>query len=127
MVGRVCAYAYRTGAVCFANWARGLATRDLRVQHDSPVSLHAIAATGNNLMAAGAAALCPALERLTNIAILNLGGTCGAVQRRSTQCEQWGGERAGHGVVVGDFFTRERAYARACMCICVHVYLCVRI
>ena len=73
------------------------------MQHRSPVSLDTVAAQDNNLGAAGAAALRPALEKLTKLKMLGLSGTCGDVQRRSTQCEQCarvagGGERAGQAV-----------------------------
>ena len=52
------------------------------MQHDSPVPLDAVAAQGNNLGAAGVGALRPALEKLTKLEQLDLGGTCGDVQWR---------------------------------------------
>ena len=63
----------------------GMVRRQLCVQHDSPVPLDAVAAPGNKLGAAGAQALCPALGKLASLEILYLSGTCGDVQRRSTQ------------------------------------------
>ena len=60
----------------------GLARRQLCVQHDSPVSLGAVATQDNNLWVDGAAALRPALEKLTQLTYLDLSGTCGDVQWR---------------------------------------------
>ena len=61
------------------------------MQHDSPVSLDDVAAQDNDLRTKGAAALLPALEKLTSLTSLDVSGTCGYVQRR---------ERAGQSVVV---------------------------
>ena len=60
----------------------GLARRQPCVQHDSPVSLGAVATQDNNLWVDGAAALRPALQKLTNLEYLYLQGACGDVQRR---------------------------------------------
>ena len=74
------------------------------MHHYSPiVPLDDVAAQDNDLGAAGAKALLPALEKLTSLTALNLSRTCGYVQRRSTQCARVGGgagERAGQAVVV---------------------------
>ena len=78
--------------------------RQLCVQHDSPVSLAAVAAPGNNFGDAGAKALCPALEKLSKLKFLHFDRACGDVQRRSsTQCVRVGGgagERAGQVAMV---------------------------
>ena len=58
--------------------------------------LDAVTVQGNNLGAAGAQSLRPALEKLTNLDSLNLEGTCGDVQWRSAQGEQCA--RVGGGV-----------------------------
>ena len=74
--------------------------------HESPVPLDAVAAQDNKLGPAGAEALRPALQKLPNLAELYLAGTCGDVQRRSTQCEQCArvvggaGERSEQAVMV---------------------------
>ena len=62
----------------------GVVMRQLCVQHDSPVSLDALATQGNKIGDAGAKALCPALSKLANLTELWLDGTCGDVQRRSS-------------------------------------------
>ena len=49
------------------------------MQHDSPVPLDVIAAQDNNIGAAGAKALRPALEKLTQLTRLDLNGACGDV------------------------------------------------
>ena len=61
------------------------------MQHDSPVPVDAFAAQDNNFRAAGMRALRPALEKLTKLDYLDLFGTCGDVQRCSTQCARVGG------------------------------------
>ena len=77
--------------------------------------LDAVTVQGNNLGAAGAQSLRPALEKLRNLVSLDLNGTCGDVQRCSTQCEQCAcvGGRAGERseqaamVVCDGLFARE--------------------
>ena len=54
--------------------------------HNSPVSIDAVAAQGNNIGDAGMRALRPALEKLTSLTSLDMSGTCGYAQRRSAQC-----------------------------------------
>ena len=60
------------------------------MQHDSPAPLDAVAAQDNKLGADGAAALLPALEKLTSLTSLGLLGTCGYVQRRSAHVSRVG-------------------------------------
>ena len=57
----------------------GVVKQQVCVHHDSPVSLDAVAAQGNDLGAAGAEALRPALEKLEKLTGLWLRGTCGVV------------------------------------------------
>ena len=100
----------------------------------SMIVFDAVAAPDNKLGATGAKELRPALERLTNLTILSLNGTCGDVQRcSSTQCEQWarvgggGGERAGQAVVrIGCYWVCwVCTQSEVCVCVCVCVCACV--
>ena len=52
------------------------------MQHGSPVPLDAVTAPDNDLGPDGVEALRPALEKLTKLTHLDLGGTCGDVQWR---------------------------------------------
>ena len=74
------------------------------MQHDSPVSLDAVTAQGNELGVEGATELRPALQKLPKLTRLYLYGTCGNVLRQSTQCGQcgWGRGRVGQAVVYCD-------------------------
>ena len=56
----------------------GVVRGQVYVQHGSPMSFDAVA-QGNDLGAAGAEALLPALEKLENLVSLDLNGTCGDV------------------------------------------------
>ena len=102
----VCVRVYEEGASRFVSWAIGVVRWQLSAQHDPYVSIDTVASQGNELGAAGAEALLPALEKLTNLGYLYLAGTCGDVQRRSTQCEQCArvvggaGERSEQAVMV---------------------------
>ena len=57
-------------------------------QHDPPMPLRAYAAPDNKFGATGMNTLRPSLEKRAELAVLDLSGSCGDVQRRSTQGEQ---------------------------------------
>lgn len=83
-------------------WRKGgLARQQLVCSMTHPCPIDAFIVLGNGIGVAGVRVLRPALEKLTNLAYLDLGGTCGDVQRYSTQCEQCARVGGGPGERVG--------------------------
>ena len=81
--------------------------RQLCVPHGSPVPLDDVAPPGNDLGAAGAKTLRPALGKLTNLTTLHLRGACGDMCSDVRLSESsarvsgvGGGGRSGQAVVV---------------------------
>ena len=69
-------------------WVGEAATMCAAMTHLCPFD--AVAAQDNHIGAASAKALRPELEKLTNLTVLDLSGTCGDVQPLRTQCARVG-------------------------------------